>query len=150
MTLSYSAAELADIFVIYTQAKNLIDTYEVVASIDYEKVLAWVERKLTEKITDYTCVKLDNEKCAWYCLCEDGELDDLYVLPDFQNRGIGSEILKKCIKESEKTSICMYFPAIPGQFLFMRSLAFLYGKPWGRHALSCLEMVDTFCFQEYN
>ena len=45
---------------------------------------------------------LDGERCAYYRLCEDGELDDLYVLPTFRNQGIGSEVLKKCIAESTK------------------------------------------------
>ena len=101
MNLQFVPAENADIPVIFSQAKSLIDTYEDVTSIDYDKVLAWVQRKITEKISEYCCVKLDGEKCAWYRFCEDGELDDLYVLPAFQNRGIGSEILKKCIAESE-------------------------------------------------
>ena len=103
MNLQFLAAENADIPMIFSQAKCLIDTYEDVSAIDYDKVLAWVHRKITEKISEYRCVKLCGEKCAWYRFCEDGELDDLYVLPAFQNRGIGSEILKKCIAESENT-----------------------------------------------
>lgn len=102
MILQYIPAEPADIPVIYAQAKELIDTYEDLASIDYEKVLSWVNRKITAKIHGYCCVTADGEKCAYYRLCEDGELDDLYVLPAFQGKGIGSEILKKCIKDSEK------------------------------------------------
>ena len=107
MNLQYFPAERSDVSIIFDRAKALIDTYEDISSIDYEKVLAWVKRKITEKISEYCCVKLDGKKCAWYRLCEDGELDDLYVLPEFQNRGIGSEILKKCIAESEN-SIYLY------------------------------------------
>ena len=101
MNLQYRIAEQSDVPVIFDQAKNLIDTYEDVASIDYDKVLAWVRRKIETCIGEYRCVMADGEKCAYYRLCEDGELDDLYVLPGFQNRGIGSEILKKCLEESE-------------------------------------------------
>ena len=103
MNLDFFSADTADIPVIYGQAKSLIDTYEDTSSIDYDKVLAWVNRKITDHISEYRCVTADGEKCAWYRLCEDGELDDLYVLPPFQNRGIGSEIMKKCIRESENT-----------------------------------------------
>ena len=101
MTLLFQPADTADIAVIFAQAKILIDSYEDVASIDYEKVLDWVYGKITTCISEYRCVIADGEKCAYYRLCEDGELDDLYVLPLFQNRGIGTEIMKKCIAESE-------------------------------------------------
>ena len=101
MILNYASAELADIPLIYEQAKILIDTYEDIAAIDYDKVLRWVRQKITAHIEQYSCVTLNGEKCAYFRLCEDGELDDLYVLPSFRGRGIGSEILRKCIKNSE-------------------------------------------------
>ena len=95
-------ADSSDISAIFVQAKNLIDRYEDIASIDYDTVMAWVNRKITQNISQYTVVLLGNEKCAYYHLCEDGELDDLYVLPGFQNTGIGSQILEKCISASDK------------------------------------------------
>jgi len=103
MILQYLPADCSDIPIIFDQAKALIDTYEDTSAIDYDRVLAWVNKKITERISEYCCVKLDGEKCAWYRLAKDGELDDLYVLPAFQNRGIGSAILEKCIGESVNT-----------------------------------------------
>ena len=100
MKLQYLIADKADVPVIFSQAKDLIDTYEDTASIDYDKVLAWVNRKIETHISEYRCVMADGEKCAYYRLCEDGELDDLYVLPVFQNRGIGSAIMQLCIAQS--------------------------------------------------
>ena len=102
MTLRYTSADAADIPVIFAQAKALIDRYEDIAAIDYEKVLHWVNRKIEANICDYCCVLANGEKAAYYRLCEDGELDDLYVLPPFREQGIGSEILRKCIAEAEK------------------------------------------------
>ena len=101
MNLQYAVAERSDVPVIFAQAKDLIDTYEDVDTIDYDKVLAWVRRKIETHIHEYRCVMADGEKCAYFRLCRDGELDDLYVLPGFQNRGIGSAILRKCLEESE-------------------------------------------------
>ena len=103
MNLQFKPADEADIPIIYAQAKSLIDTYEDAASIDYEKVMDWVKRKISTNISDYCCVTADDEKCAYFRLLEDGELDDLYVLSAFQGKGIGSEILKKCIEDSPKT-----------------------------------------------
>ena len=100
MMLQYRTAETEDISVIYSQAKILIDQYEDCGSIDYEKVMTWVYRKISSNISQYRCVLADGEKCAYYRLCDDGELDDLYVLPAFRGQGIGSEILLKCMDES--------------------------------------------------
>ena len=102
MMLQFTSATESDIPIIFEQAKNLIDTYEDTSAIDYEKVIAWVNRKITESVTQYQCVMLEGLKCAYYHLHDDGELDDLYVLPEFRNRGIGTKILKKCIDISEK------------------------------------------------
>ena len=102
MKLEFLSADSADIPLIFEQAQDLIDRYEDMRSIDRDKVLSWVKRKIMQNIDQYNCVLCNGIKCAWYRLCEDGELDDLYVLPDFQSRGIGSLIMDKCIKESEK------------------------------------------------
>lgn len=102
MNLRYVQATESDIPVIFAQAKELIDHYEDLSCIDYDKVLKWVNNKITHEITTYRCVLLDGKPAAYYRLCRDGELDDLYVLPRYRNRGIGSEIMKKCLEESEK------------------------------------------------
>lgn len=102
MNLQYHSAAAEDIDVIFTQAKQLIDAYEDIDAIDYEKVIAWVKRKITHHISEYRCVLLNREKCAYYRLCSDGELDDLYVLPSYRSQGIGSAILRKCIEESQE------------------------------------------------
>ena len=103
MNLQYQNADPSHVLLIYAQAKDLIDAYEDLSCIDYDKVLAWVKRKISQNISQYTAVYLNGALCAFYRLCPDGELDDLYVLPPFQNRGIGSQILKKCIREAKKS-----------------------------------------------
>ena len=101
MKLLFQSAQNQHIPLIFAQAKNLIDTYENISAIEYDKVLNWVEKKITTHISEYVCVLLNGQICGFYRLCEDGELDDLYVLPAFQNRGIGAAIMRKCIDESE-------------------------------------------------
>ena len=46
MKLLFVPAEVADIPVIFSQAKELIDTYEDLDSIDYDRVLSWVKHKI--------------------------------------------------------------------------------------------------------
>lgn len=101
--IAYTAASLDDIPQIYSLCKLLIDTYEDVAQINYQKVLQWVEHKIRENIGEYTCVYLSGEKAGYFRLCSgEGqlELDDLYILPGFQNRGLGSAVVKKCILQA--------------------------------------------------
>jgi len=100
-------AQNTDIPVIYAQAKTLIDTYENLSAIDYDEVMNWVERKITQNISQYRCLIADGNRCAFWRLCPDGELDDLYVLPPYRGKGIGSLILKNCIAES-KNDIYLY------------------------------------------
>ena len=101
--LTFSTAKDEDVSVIYDMCKNLIDAYEDVDRIDYQKVLQWVYHKINSNISSYTCVYKNRDKVAYYRLDqqdEKWELDDLYVLSDFRCCGIGSQILKKCILES--------------------------------------------------
>ncbi len=106
MNLDFIPAESADIESVFSQLKELIDAYEDLSSINYEKVLAWCRRQIEERITEYTCILCDGEKAGWYNLSpsDDGrmELDNFYVLPAFRNRGIGTAALEKCIAETAK------------------------------------------------
>ena len=104
MKLEYLPAQACDIDALFAFCKELIDTYEDTADIQYEKVLDWVRRKIETRIGEYTCVYADGQKAAYISAypVEDGrmELDDLYVFPEFRNRGIGGAILKKYCAES--------------------------------------------------
>lgn len=104
MRLEYRAAELSDADCIFRMAKQIIDDYEDAKAIDYAKVLAWVRRKIEKCIGEYVCVFCDGEKAGYYRLHpENGklELDDLYILPPFQNRGVGTAVLEKCLAEAD-------------------------------------------------
>ncbi len=101
--LTYLAAAKEDIPAIFALCKDLIDAYEDVESIDYAHVTAWVGEKIRENISSYTCVYCNGEKAGYYHLTEEAdgwELDDLYILPSFRSRGIGSQILKRCIEQT--------------------------------------------------
>ena len=131
MILSFQPACQQDIPVIYQQAKHLIDTYEDIASIDYEKVLAWVNRKITSCISEYTAVSKDGKICAYYHLCEDGELDDVYVLPQFQGQGIGSAILERSITQCQKPLYLYVFSGNHRAISFYKRFGFMVTKTLG-------------------
>ena len=99
MNLTEIPADLSDVQRIFSLSKSLIDQYEDIASIDYDRVLVWVRRKIEENIAQYRRILYDGSHAGYYRLCpaEDGwELDDLYVFPEYQNRGIGSGIIRRC------------------------------------------------------
>ena len=98
MELFFHKATKEDAGVVFQLCRDLIDTYEDCASIDYPKVLQWVEKKISGNIHNYTVVTLCGEKVGYYCLekQEDKwELNDFYILPQYRNQGIGTTVLKQ-------------------------------------------------------
>lgn len=101
--LTYKAAQQEDIEPLFLLNKQLIDEYEDLESIDYDRVLRWVHRNLEQNLSHFTRVFWDGTLAGYYCLCpKDGktELDSFFVLPAFQGRGIGTEALRKCQREA--------------------------------------------------
>lgn len=100
MNITYQKATIEDIKSIYHLCKKLIDDYEEIKNIDYEKVLIWVKKKIEKCINEYTTIYVDGIKAGYYHFYKnkDGEyeIDDLYVFTKFQNKGIGSKVINKC------------------------------------------------------
>ena len=102
MSLTFCPAEVRDAAVIFEQARELILKYEDRELLDIPKVLSWMEKKIHSEIFNYTCVRLNGEKVAYYRLDlsqNPGELDDFYVMPAYQGRGIGTRILEILLKD---------------------------------------------------
>lgn len=98
--ITYEKATFSDIEPIYRLCKQLIDRYEDIQCIDYHKVLKWVHRKIENSIDEYTAIFLDGTKVGYFHFYqnedEEYEIDDLYIFPEYQNRGIGSQVITKC------------------------------------------------------
>ena len=128
MTLTYKKAQAEDIPRIYDLCKQLIDQYENTAQIAYEKVLAWVRRKLEAQIDQYTAVFANGQKAGYYHFFrnEDGqmELDDLYIFPDLQKKGIGTAVVKKCLAEASEPVILYVFIRNTGAVQLYERLGF--------------------------
>lgn len=102
--MTYERATLADAEHIFALSKALIDQYEDVDSIDYDKVLQWVRRKIESQISGYQRVLAEGALAGYVHFYQDGdrmELDDLYILPEYQGRGIGTAVIEKCCAETE-------------------------------------------------
>jgi len=103
ISITYDTAAADDIPVIFALAKDLIDTYEDIGSIDYDSVTGWVLNKISRNIADYRCIIVNGIKAGYYCLSQEvgqTELDDFYILPEFRGQGIGSAVLSHCIAQT--------------------------------------------------
>lgn len=110
--LTFQPATQADIPVIFSFAKELIDTYEDKKQIPYDQVLSWVRRKIEQNISQYTCVYCAQEKAAYFRFyrTQDGwELDDFYVQEHLRGRGIGTKVLENCLQAADgPVSLCVF------------------------------------------
>ncbi len=104
MDIGYLRATEEDAETIFRLSKSLIDTYEDLPSIDYPKVLEWVEKKVRTSIEKYTVIMLAGEKVGYYCLEKHEnmwELDDFYILPAYRGKGIGTSVLNTICSKTE-------------------------------------------------
>ena len=104
MDITFIKAEAADIPAIYDLNKKLIEKYENLQKIDFEKVLQWMKNKIESHINEYACVMSGKEKIGYYYFHQAGdemEIDDLYIFPPYQNKGIGTSIIQKCLCETD-------------------------------------------------
>jgi len=135
MFLTYGKAQSADIPCIYDFCKQLIDQYEDIASIDYQKVLNWVHRKLEKQIDQYTVVYADGVKAGYYHFFrnEDDhlELDDLYVFPTFRSQGIGTKVIQKCLSEADEPVLLYVFVKNTGAVSLYQKLGFTIAETIG-------------------
>ena len=112
MNLSFTPALPEDVDAIFRLNKELIDRYESIRDIPYDDVLNWVRHKIETAIHSYTRVYADGIHAGFYRFIPAGdrmELDDLYIFPEFQRRGIGTRIIETCCNETEKPVMLYVF-----------------------------------------
>lgn len=100
MNITYDMATKEDMECIYQFNKHLIYDYETMESFDYDRVFKWILNKLENRIDEYTTIYADGIKAGYYHFYknEEGEyeIDDLYIFPAFQGKGIGTAVIHKC------------------------------------------------------
>ena len=127
MKLSFKPALPEDAETLFRLNKELIDRYENVRDIPYEDVLNWVRRKIETAIHTYTRIYADGVHGGFYRFVPgDGvmELDDLYIFPEFQGRGIGTRVIEKCCGETEKPVMLYVFVRNTGAWQLYQRLGF--------------------------
>ena len=88
--LRYAPAGRQGIPAIFAQAKAVIDAYEDVEHIPYDRVMDWTRRKIAGHLTEYRRIYRGEELAGYYRFAPaEGkmELDDLYSLPACRGQG---------------------------------------------------------------
>ena len=62
MKITYEKAASSDIECLYQLCKQLIDAYENIECIDYERALRWVRKKLENSIDEYTSILMKEKR----------------------------------------------------------------------------------------
>ena len=93
--ITFTTAEQRDLPLLFALNKALIEEYEDLTAIDLPRVLGWVEKNLQAHLSDFRRVLYDGELAGFFCLSE-GELDSLFLLPEFRGKGIGTEVIRHC------------------------------------------------------
>lgn len=111
MQLCYSPIAPEDVENILAMQKELIERYEDLDAIDCQKVFAWCRRKIEAQMQDYRKILCDGVTAGYYALHrqeEEWELDDLYLYPAFQGKGIGTAVLQKVIADTAPAGLFLY------------------------------------------
>ena len=127
MKLSYGPALPEDVDTLFCLNKDLIDRYENVQEIPYDDVLNWVRRKIEKAIHTYTRIYADGVHAGFYRFVpgdEMMELDDLYIFPELQGKGIGSQVIERCCGETEKPVMLYVFIRNTGAWKLYQRLGF--------------------------
>lgn len=114
MILTYAPARAEDIPFLFQLNKDLIDKFEDITSIDYDRVLRRVNTNIEAQLPHFRRVLADGCLAGYFCLIpgkDKWELDGLFVLPPYQNRGIGSLILEYARKEANGKLFFFVFKA---------------------------------------
>lgn len=123
----FEPARQEDILPILELNKGLIDRYEDCAAIDYDRVVNWVQENIRERLDTFSRVVVNGETAGYFSLGESEgalELDSLFVLPRFQNQGIGTQIVRYCQNQAEDTLLLYVFKENTGALRLYRKLGF--------------------------
>lgn len=124
---TFEPARQEDILPLFQLNRELIDKYEDCAAIDYDRVLSWVRNNIAAQLPHFRRVLADGELAGYFCLCpgdDAWELDSLFVFPEFQNRGIGTKIIRHCQAQSEDPLFLYVFKDNTGALRLYKRLGF--------------------------
>lgn len=125
--LIFEQAQERDADIIFGQAQQLIGQYEDPQAVDIPKVEEWMRKKISSQIGTYQKIVLEGECVGYFRLEEQGnrtELDDLYILPSYRGRGIGTQVMHYCLDNARKPIYFYVFHENHGAIRFYQHFGF--------------------------
>ena len=112
MKLTFVPALQEDIPHIFQLNRDLFLRYEDFTSISCEKVLSWAEANIRQQFSYFRRILVDGKLAGFFCLCPSGEkweLDSLFVFPEYQKLGIGTQVVRYCLENAPGTLFLYVF-----------------------------------------
>lgn len=107
MELFYKKCKKEDINLIYENTKHNILRYEDPTMAEIEDVLKLVRTKIEGNYESYVSICCNETKVGYYHLLEQTDLtcllDDLFVLKQYRNQGIGTKVMHDILQEMPDT-----------------------------------------------
>lgn len=161
MNISYAKASEKDIAEICRLSDDVISRYEDFSAVNREKALGWTHLSISRNIGRFAVILADGHR-AGYLLLTPGkgryEINNLFVLPYFQNQGIGTAVIQQCIRDTGGNLQVYVFTGDISTYSLFEKLGFrpqevfhrtrylmVYGNPDERKLADELDDIDA-CF----
>lgn len=136
MQISFQPIKPEDVEKIFQFQKELIECYEDLSSINCEKVFAWCKKKIQVTMQDYRRIMVGKELAGYFALHKEAsgewELDDLDLFPQFQNQGIGTQVVRDIIEQTAPQPLMLYvFTQNIGAVRLYERLGFVFSQKVG-------------------
>jgi len=115
----YVSAEQRDLPLLFQLNRQLIDEYEDISSINYDRVLVWVQKNLESKLPYFRKILYNGVPAGFFCLHQ-GELDSLFIFPEFRGMGIGTDVIRHCQEKSPALFLYVFRKNIRALDLYRR------------------------------
>lgn len=111
MELAFLPLEEGDEEVIFSLCRDLILRYENPRDIDLDRAIQWSRRKIHARKDEYRRIVVEGVVAGYFRLFlrEDVlELDDLYILREFQRRGLADTVVRHCIAQGKPLELYVF------------------------------------------
>lgn len=127
MQLEYTRATKEDVEEICRLADDVILRYEDFHTVNEEKSLGWTHLSIAQNIERFAVIRYQGHK-AGYLLLTPGngryEINYLFVLPYYQNKGIGTAVIQQCIRDTKGNVQVYVFTGDIGTYSLFEQLGF--------------------------
>ena len=90
---------------------SILDYADTLSEEEKKRIINYVNENIPKQIKDYQMISIDDKVigCLLVTNHEDGTLlDELYINPEFQNRGIGTNIIKDLMRSEFNIYLWVY------------------------------------------